>query len=76
MSSKVAIIRTKPESVIEDVVKVMEMADVGGVLDKKAATILKNNLSWHLMYPGANTTPWQLDGAIRALRKNGFSDLV
>ena len=76
MSSKVAIIRTKPESVIEDVIKVMEMADMGSVLDKKAATILKNNLSWHLMYPGANTTPWQLEGAIRALRKNGFSDLV
>ena len=76
MSSKVAIIRTKPESVVEDVVKVMEMADVGGSLDKKATTILKNNISWHLMYPGANTTPWQLEGTIQGLRKNGFSDVV
>jgi uncharacterized protein (DUF362 family) len=76
MKSKVAIVRTKPESVVEDVVKVMEMADVGASLDKKATTILKNNLSWHLMYPGANTTPWQLEGAIRALRKNGLGDLV
>lgn len=76
MKSKVAILRTKPESVVEDVVKVMEMADVGTSLDKKATTILKNNLSWHLLYPGANTTPWQLEGAIQALRKNGLADLV
>jgi uncharacterized protein (DUF362 family) len=76
MKSKVAIVRTKPESVVEDVVKVMEMADVGTSLDKKATTILKNNLSWHLMYPGANTTPWQLEGAIQALRKNGLTELV
>ena len=76
MKSKVAILRTKPESVVEDVVKVMEMADVGTSLDKKTTTILKNNLSWHLLYPGANTTPWQLEGTIQALRKNGFADLV
>jgi uncharacterized protein (DUF362 family) len=76
MKSKVAIVRTKPQSVVEDVVNVMEMADVGTSLDKKTTTILKNNLSWHLMYPGANTTPWQLEGAIQALRKNGLGDLV
>ena len=76
MKSKVAILRTRPQSVVEDVVKVMEMADVGTSLDKKVATILKNNLSWHLLYPGANTTPWQLEGAIQALRKNGLTDLV
>jgi len=45
MKSKVAILRTRPESVVEDVVKVMEMADLGGSLDKKATTILKNNIS-------------------------------
>jgi len=26
--------------------------------------------------PGANTTPWQLEGAIQALRMSGFNDLV
>jgi hypothetical protein len=30
MKSKVAILRTRPESVVEDVVKVMEMADLVG----------------------------------------------
>ncbi|RKY09468.1 MAG: DUF362 domain-containing protein [Planctomycetota bacterium] len=74
--SKVAILRTRPETVLDDVRQVMELADVKGSLDSSATTILKNNLSWHLMYPGANTTPWQLEGAILGLRGAGFDDLV
>ena len=74
--SRVAIVRTRPESVLEDVVRVMELAGVGGALDKNSTTILKNNLSWHLMYPSANTTPWQLEGTILGLQKAGFKDLV
>ena len=41
-----------------------------------ATTILKDNISWHFPFPGANTTPWQLEGTIRALRGRGFADLV
>ena len=74
--SKVAVIRTKPETVLQDIKSVMQMADFAQVLDSSATTILKNNLSWHLMYPSANTTPWQLEGTIRALREVGFKDLV
>jgi uncharacterized protein (DUF362 family) len=39
-------------------------------------TILKDNISWHFPFPGANTTPWQLEGTILALRSRGFDDLV
>ncbi|KKL70887.1 hypothetical protein LCGC14_2100430, partial [marine sediment metagenome] len=46
MASKVAIVRTRPESVLEDVRRVMALAGVGEALDASAATILKNNLSW------------------------------
>jgi uncharacterized protein (DUF362 family) len=54
----------------------MDLAGVKEALQAGATTILKNNLSWHLMYPSANTTPWQLEGAILGLRAAGFSDLV
>ncbi|MHC4741356.1 MAG: DUF362 domain-containing protein [Planctomycetota bacterium] len=74
--SKVAVLRTKPQNVISDVVRVMELAEVGAALDANATTILKNNLSWHLMYPSANTTPWQLEGTILGLKNAGFDDLV
>ena len=74
--SKVAVIRTKAETVLQDVKKVMQLAGVSEALDAGATTILKNNLSWHLMYPSANTTPWQLEGTILGLHEAGFEDLV
>jgi len=76
VSSKVAVVRTQPQTVLADVRRVMTLGGVSDALDPGAITILKNNLSWHLMYPGANTTPWQLEGAILALREAGFDDLV
>lgn len=74
--SKVAIIKTAPDSVLRDVERVMRLGGVGDALDGSRTTILKNNLSWHLMYPSANTTPWQLEGTILGLKSVGFDDLV
>jgi len=45
-------------------------------LEPGRTTILKDNISWHFPFPGANTTPWQLEGTIRALRASGLDDLV
>ncbi|AQT70343.1 hypothetical protein STSP2_03549 [Anaerohalosphaera lusitana] len=74
--SKVAVIKTTPDTILDDVKRLMDMADVSSALDSSATTILKNNISWHLMYPSANTTPWQLEGTIQGLQKAGFDDLV
>jgi uncharacterized protein (DUF362 family) len=76
MAAKVAVVRTTPQSVLDDVARAMALANAPQALRKDAPTILKNNLSWHLLFPGANTTPWQLEGVIRALRGWGFEDLV
>lgn len=45
-------------------------------LDPQATTILKDNISWHFPFPGANTTPWQLEGTILALKQQGFTEQV
>jgi uncharacterized protein (DUF362 family) len=74
--AKVAILRTKPETAIEDYERLIHLADVRQHLDPSATTILKDNISWHFPFPSANTTPWQLEGAIVGLRKAGFQDLV
>ena len=76
MVSTVAVVRTAPEIVIEDIRRAMRLAGVDKALAPSATTILKNNLSWHLLFPGANTTPWQLEGAIMGLRDAGLDDLV
>jgi hypothetical protein len=73
---KVAVIKTKPETVLEDTARLMDMADFRQALDPGTATILKDNISWHFPYPGANTTPWQLEGTIMGLRDAGYEDLV
>ena len=74
--SVVAAVRTRPETVLEDIARLSELAGMSTALDPKAKTILKDNISWHYPFPGANTTPWQLEGSIQALRGSGYEDLV
>lgn len=45
-------------------------------LDPKATTILKDNISWHYPFPGANSTPWQMEGTIQALHAQGYRDVT
>jgi uncharacterized protein (DUF362 family) len=73
---KVAVLRTTPQTVLDDYARLCELAGMKDALDPSATTILKDNISWHLLYPAANTTPWQLEGTIQALRGAGFQDLV
>jgi uncharacterized protein (DUF362 family) len=72
----VAVIKTTPQTVLEDVQRVMGMAGLRDAMKTGVPTILKDNISWHFPFPGANTTPWQMEGAILGLRKNGFEDVV
>lgn len=72
----VAVLKTTPQKVLEDISTLMEMAGVREALRPNAPTVLKDNISWHHPFLSANTTPWQLEGAIRALRAAGFSDLI
>lgn len=74
--AKVALIRTTPETVLQDYERLMELAEVDRHLEPGTTTILKDNISWHYPFPGANTTPWQLEGTIRSLRFAGYDDLV
>jgi uncharacterized protein (DUF362 family) len=74
--AKVAVLRTTPATVLDDIARLFELAGGTAALDKAKTTILKDNISWHYPFPSANTTPWQLEGTILALRQNGFNDLV
>ena len=73
---KVAVLFTQPETVIQDYRRLFDLAGGADALQSNAPTILKDNITWHFPMPGANTTPWQLEGTILALRQAGFNDLV
>ncbi len=70
--SKVAILRTSPRTIFEDYHNLLNLADYQDVVAKDADTALKINISWHFFFPGSSTTPWQLDGVIRAMKKDGY----
>jgi uncharacterized protein (DUF362 family) len=74
--AKVAVLYTQPETVLEDYERLFELGGVKAALDPKATTILKDNITWHFPMPAANTTPWQLEGSILALKNAGYEDLV
>lgn len=76
MKSVVAVIKTSPATVLNDIEHLCELAGMEKALDMHATTILKDNISWHFPFPAANTTPWQLEGTIRALQKSGYRDLA
>jgi len=74
--AKVALLRTKPETVTEDYRKLCRLAGIEKALDPASPTILKDNITWHNVFPGVNTTPWQLEGTILGLKDAGCDDLV
>lgn len=74
--SKVAVLRTTPDTILEDYIRLMELGGITRALDPGATTILKDNISWHFPFPGANTTPWQLESTVLALRKHGYNDIT
>jgi uncharacterized protein (DUF362 family) len=70
--SKVAILRTGPATVLADYHELMNLAGYQDVIARDADTALKVNISWHFFYPGCSTTPWQLEGVIRAMKADGY----
>ncbi len=73
--SRVAVVKVTPATILEDIERLTRLADMRGALDARATTILKDNISWHYPFPAANTTPWQLEGTILALKNQGFTDI-
>ena len=72
---KVAVLKTRPETVLEDVGRVMELGGYRAALPKDRETILKINISWQTWYPACSSTPWQIEGVIRKLMADGYRDL-
>ena len=75
--SRVAILRTSPRTVLADYHELLNLAGYQEVVDRTVDTALKVNISWHFFYPGSSTTPWQLEGVVRAMKADGYDpDLI
>jgi uncharacterized protein (DUF362 family) len=73
---KVAVLKTSPETVLDDVQEVMRLANFEAALPKEIRTGLKINISWQTWYPACSSAPWQIEGVIQALQGAGYQDIV
>jgi len=71
-TARVAVIRTRPESVIDDYARVMDLAGYRDVIARDRDTLLKLNLSWTKYFPSCSSQPWQVDGVVTKMLADGF----
>ena len=69
----VAVVKTRPETVLDDYTRLMEAARWRDSLDMRQDTVIKLNLSWTKYFPACSTQPWQLEGTLRTLLDAGVA---
>ena len=71
--ARVFVLKTSPDSVLEDYARLMRLAGYSTFLSRDTDIILKLNLSWTRYFPGCSSSPWQLEGVIKTLLEDGYS---
>jgi len=71
-TSRVAILKTAPATALADYHRLMNLADYQQIIDRQVETALKVNISWHYFFPACSTVPWQLEGVIAAMLRDGY----
>ena len=72
----VAVLKTAPDTVLDDYRQLMNLAGYQQALPKDKDTLLKINISWDTWYPACSSTPWQIEGTIQELQAAGYSRIV
>ncbi|HEV8617248.1 MAG TPA: DUF362 domain-containing protein [Methylomirabilota bacterium] len=72
MKSQVAVVRTRPETVVADYGRLMRLVKYDQVLARDTDLIVKLNLSWTKYFPACSSQPWQVDGILSTLLEDGY----
>jgi len=67
-TAPVAILRTEPDAVKDDVMRAMDLARWREFISPGADIALKPNLGWDKLIPGAISAPWVVEAVILAIR--------
>jgi uncharacterized protein (DUF362 family) len=70
--SKVAVLKTSPERVLDDYKRLMHLAEYESFISKESEIILKLNLSWTKYFPACSSSPWQVEGVVKTLIDDGY----
>src|SRR5919106_1533698 len=71
-TARVAVVRTRPDTVLEDYARVMDLAQYRDTLSRDRDTLIKLNLSWTKYFPSCSSQPWQVDGVLGKMIADGF----
>lgn len=71
-ASKVAVLRTNSDGILQDYRKLLELIDYQKILNFKTETLIKLNLSWTKYFPACSSQPWQVEGVVKTLVEDGF----
>jgi len=72
-SSKVVILKTSVNKVLEDYQRLLHLLDYQKYISKEKDILIKLNLSWTKYFPSCSSEPWQLEGVVKTLIEDGFS---
>jgi hypothetical protein len=72
VKSQVAVVRTRPETVVADYGRLMRLVKYDQVLARDTDLIVKLNLSWTKYFPACSSQPWQVDGILSTLLEDGY----
>ncbi len=70
--SQVAVLKTSPDTVLDDYGKLMDLARYQDFLPAGYQTLIKLNLSWTRYFPSCSSQPWQLEGVVRKMIQDGI----
>jgi uncharacterized protein (DUF362 family) len=71
-TARVAVVRTRPDTVISDYARVMDLARYRDTLHREGDTLIKLNLSWTKYFPSCSSQPWQVDGIATKMLADGY----
>src|SRR5512145_1875674 len=71
-TARVAVVRTRPATIIEDYARVMDLAGYRATLARDKDTLVKLNLSWTKYFPSCSSQPWQVDGVLTKMLADGY----
>lgn len=70
--SQVVVLKTEPETVVNDYGEVMRKAHYRDAIDSRIPTLLKLNLSWTKYFPACSSQPWQVHGVVKTMMDDGY----
>ena len=72
-TARVAVVRTRPETVLADYARVMDLAGYRDTIARDRDTLVKLNLSWTKYFPACSSQPWQVDGVLGKMIADGYA---